>query len=77
MDPVRRETRRRLRETSLSADFESIMSRCTLSDDDKQMLRLIYIEDKDLRYVGDALGYSEKAVKEHHRRALRKLSDAL
>ena len=60
------ETRRRLRDVSLVSDFESLLALCTLSE-----------EDKDFRYIGDMLGYSERTIKARHKRALKKLSDAL
>lgn len=71
------ETRRRLRDVSLVSDFESLLALCTLSEEDKTILRLHYLEDKDFRYIGDMLGYSERTIKARHKRALKKLSDAL
>lgn len=71
------ETRRRLRDVSLVSDFNQLLDLCTLSEEDKTILRLHYIEDKDFRFVGDQLGYSERTIKARHKRALKKLSDAL
>lgn len=71
------ETRRKLKEIPLTATFENVLELCTLSEMDKQILRLHYIEEKDFRYIGDVLGYSEKSIKERHREALRKISYAI
>ena len=71
------DTRRKLQEIPLISDFESILNLCTLSDEDKEILRLHYIKQKDFRYIGDTLGFSEKTVKDRHRKALRKISHAL
>lgn len=57
------DTRRKLKEIPLISDFESILNLCTLSDEDKEILRLHYIKQKDFRYIGDTLGFSEKTVK--------------
>lgn len=71
------ETRRKLKDVSLVSDFEELLALCTLSEEDKVILRLHYLEDKDFRYIGDMLGYSERTIKARHKRALKKLSDAL
>ncbi len=71
------ETRRQLRDKPLVADFESVMARCMISDEDKEMLRLHYIHGKDFRWIGDHLGYTERAIKARHKSALRKISYAL
>lgn len=71
------ETRRKLREIPLVSDFEHVLSLCTLSEEDKQILRLHYIEGKDFCYIGDTLGYSERTIKAKHKRALQKLSKAI
>ena len=71
------ETRRKLQAVSLVADFEHILSACTIDDEDKEILRLHYIKGKDFRYIGDVLGYSERTIKARHKRALEKLYDAL
>ena len=71
------DTRRNLRQIELVQDFESLLSLCTLSDADKESLRLHYIQQKDFRYSGDMLGYSEASIKKRHKEALRKISKAL
>lgn len=71
------DTRRKLKDVSLIEEFEDLLSKCTLSEVDKEMLRLHYIEEKDFRYIGDALGYTERTIKARHKRALKKLSDVL
>lgn len=71
------ETRRKLQEIPLLSEFENVLSLCTLSEEDKMMLRMHYIQRKDFRYIGDMMGYSEKTIKEWHRNALRKISYVL
>lgn len=70
-------TRQRLKNIPLVADFEDILSRCMISDTDKEILRLHYIHGKDFRYIGDKLGYTERAIKDRHHAALKKISHAL
>ena len=71
------ETRRKLQEVPLVSEFEAILKLCTLSDEDKNILRMHYIQKKDFRYIADSLGYSEKTIKQRHKDALRKISYAL
>lgn len=71
------ETRRKLKDISLVSDFEHLLGLCTLSEEDKDILRLHYIQGKDFRFIGDTLGYAERTIKARHKRALKKLSDAL
>lgn len=70
-------TRRKLQEIPLVSDFEQVLDQCTLSDEDKEIIRLHYIQRKDFRWIGDRLGYAERTIKDRHRVALRKISYAL
>lgn len=71
------ETRRKLQAVPLVSEFEAILNLCTLSDEDKNILRMHYIQKKDFRYIADTMGYSEKTIKQRHKDALRKISYAL
>lgn len=71
------ETRSKLKKIALVEDFESLLERCTLADQDKKILRMHYLEHKELLLIADELGYSEKTVKRRHKAALDKISDAL
>lgn len=71
------ETRRKLKEIPLVSDFEDLLNVCTLSDEDKNILRMHYLQNKDFRFIGDSMGYSERTIKARHKAALKKLSNAL
>lgn len=71
------ETRAKLKKIALVEDFESLLNRCTLENQDKIILRKHYLEHKELMLIADELGYSEKTVKRRHKTALRKIADAL
>ena len=71
------ETRQKLKNIALISDFENILNLCTLSEVDKQILRLHYIKDKDFIFIGDSLGYAERTIKQRHKNALKKISNAL
>lgn len=66
-------TRRKVKSIADIKDFDDLLNRSTLSEEDKEIMRLHYIEEKDFRYIGDLLGFSEATIKYRHRKALRKI----
>lgn len=71
------QTRAKLKEICLVTTFEDLLDLCTLSDIDKEILRLHYLKEKDFRFIGDELGFSESAIKQRHRKALKKLGNII
>lgn len=71
------ETRNKIKSIADISSFTDFINRATLSDEDKNLLKLHYIQGKDFRYIGDMLGYSESTIKQRHRRILKKLSNLL
>ena len=57
--------------------FNSLLEASTLSDTDKEILRLHYLQDKDFSYIADALGYDPQTIKLKHKRAIIKISKLL
>lgn len=68
------DVRRRIKNIPSVASFNELLELSTLSDQDKEILRLHYLKEKDFRFIGDALGYSESTIKYRHKKALKKLS---
>ena len=71
------ETRKQVKEIADISSFNSLINSTTLSDTDKQILVLHYIDDKDFKYIGDMLGFSESTIKRRHKKALQKISKML
>lgn len=44
---------------------------------DKDIMRRHYIQRQDFRLIGDTLGYSERTIKDRHKKILQKLYNAL
>ena len=57
--------------------FNGLLDASTLSDEDKEIMKLYYLKDKNFGYIADKLGFSEEAVKLRHRKAIMKLSKLL
>ena len=71
------ETRKKIKGIASVSSFASLIDSATLSDTDKQILKLHYLDEKDFRFIGDTLGYSESTIKKRHRKILAKLSRLL
>ena len=70
-------TRKKLKNITLVTAFEDLFAQCTLSDTDKEILRMHYLQEKEFSFIGDTLGFSEATVKQRHRKALKKLSNLI
>lgn len=70
-------TRKKLKEIVEIKTFSELLNRCILSEEERRIMDLHYLEYKDFRYIGDLLGFSEGAIKKKHRRILRKLNQVL
>lgn len=70
-------TRNKIKEIASITTFNELIEACTLTDEDKELLRLHYLQGKDFRYIGDKLGFAESTVKKRHRKALQKLNKIL
>lgn len=70
-------TRKRIKDIASISTFNDLLEASTLSAEDKEVLKMHYLEDKDFRYIGDTLGLSEQTIKYRHKKALQKLSKLL
>ena len=68
------ETRSKLRNISSVDEFESLLSRCVLSDKERKVISLYYLKGKTLGYIADLMGYSISTVKRIHSRSLERLA---
>ena len=57
--------------------FNELLNECTLTQDEKTFMQMHYLEQKDFRFIGDTLGYTEVTMKRWHNRILRKLNKLL
>lgn len=57
--------------------YNALLEECTISQEEKELMRLHYLENKDFCYIGDQLGYSEITMKRWHKKILRKLNKVL
>ena len=70
-------TRQKIKEIANIVDFNEMLDKSTLSDEDKTLIRLHYIEGKNFCFIADVLGYAESTIKYRHHMALVKISKIL
>lgn len=64
------DTRRKIQDISSVKTFEELLENCILTDEDKMLMRLHYLNGKDFRFIGDLLGFSESTIKRRHKKIL-------
>lgn len=57
--------------------FEEILEDSMLSETEKQFMKMFYVEQKDIQYIADTLGYSKNGISKMHRRILNKIEKLL
>jgi RNA polymerase sigma factor (sigma-70 family) len=68
------ETRRKLQDVCENQVLTELFDRTVMSPEQRQMMELHYLKNKDFRYIADTLGYSESTIKRWHRKVLKKLN---
>lgn len=54
-----------------------LLESCTLTEEDKEIIKLHYVQGKNLGFIADTLGYSESTIKKKHKKILSKLNKLL
>lgn len=71
------EIKHKIQSINKRSTFESIVNDSMLSDVEKQMLKMYYVDRKSFDYISDELGYSKAGILKMHKRVLNKLSELL
>lgn len=64
-------------QTITKTTFNEIMDEAMLSENEMHMMRMYYIEHKNLDYIADTLGYSRAGIIKMHQRILQKIESLL
>lgn len=67
-------TRKKIRQVGSFTTLQELLENSTLSELDKEIVVLHYVQEKNFAYIGDELGYSESGIKKRHQKILNKLS---
>lgn len=71
------EIKHKVKQIKRRSTFNELIEDCMLSDKEKQMIKMYYLENKTLDYIADELGYSKAGVIKMHKRSLQKLETLL
>ena len=71
------ETRNKLKSIPKISTLVELLDSCTLSEEDKTIIKMHYVQGKNLGYIADILGYSESTIKKRHKKILNKISKLL
>ena len=69
--------KRKVKEIPDIRSFNGLLEASTLSDLDKEIIRMYYLQERDFAYIADSLGYNQKTIETRHKKALIKLSKLL
>lgn len=70
-------TKHKLKEIPKISTLVELLDSCTLTYEDKEIIKMIYVQNKNLGYIADTLGYSESTIKKKHKQILNKISKIL
>lgn len=77
MNEENRKARSKLKEVETVKEYDDIISSVVLSGTEKEILRLHYVEQKDMRYIADEIGMAEITVVKKHAKILKKIAKVL
>ena len=69
--------KKKVQKINKKSTFNSILDDSMLSDKEKEMMRMYYVERKSFDFIADELGYSKAGILKMHKRALNKIEDLI
>ena len=71
------ETRKKLKSIVEISSFNALLDSIILTETEKQMMKMHYLEGKNFCLIGDLLGYTKSGIKNMHRKILNKINKLL
>jgi DNA-directed RNA polymerase specialized sigma subunit len=71
------ELKHKVKNINRKTDFNSLLEESMLSEIEKKIMVMYYLENKQMNYIADELGYSEQGIIKMHKRILNKLESLL
>jgi len=71
------ELKHKVKNINRKTDFNSLLEESMLSEIEKKIMVMYYLENKQINYIADELGYSEQGIIKMHKRILNKLESLL
>lgn len=71
------EIKKKVKSINEKTTFNAILENSMLSEKEKTLMRMYYIDKHDFNFIADTLGYSKTGVLRMHKRILSKLESLL
>lgn len=66
-------TKHKLQSIPTKLEFNALLDSIVLSDKERQMMQLFYVERKDFDYIADVMGYTKSGIIRMHKRVLKRI----
>lgn len=67
--------RKHILERMTKAEIKQKLDEIVLSEEEREVIELIYLKRKSLSYIADVTGYSESGIKKIHCRVLKRIKN--
>lgn len=67
------ELKHKVKSIGSKVTFNEILEESMLNDNEKELMKLYYEQNKPMDYIADVMGYSLQGVIKMHKRALKKI----
>lgn len=71
------QAKNKIRKITVKTQFEEILEQAMLSEQEKELMRLYYIEKKSFAHIADGLGFSESGVIKKHKKILKIIANLI
>lgn len=77
MEENHKKIKSKLKSIGKKSTFNSVLEDSMLSEVEKQMMKMYYLEQKSFDFIADELGYSQAGILRMHKRALKKIESLI
>lgn len=57
------------------SEIRALLDNVVLSEEERKVIEMIYLERKSLGYIADVTGYSESGIKKIHSRVIKRMDN--
>lgn len=71
------EIKHKVKSINRKVEFNNLLEESMLNETEKQFMKMFYIENKNISYIADVLGYTSQGISKMHKRILNKIESLL
>ncbi len=65
--------KRKLKQIPTKIEFNSLLENAMVSEKERRLMQMYYVDQKDFDYIADVMGYSKAGVIKMHQRILKRI----